>query len=311
MKKLATIVLLLCLLCAGNTFAQNKTAFKFEGRPMPDWIMGATPEPHNGTYYYKVFEAASSDREDARNQAIKKAFQQAMTFISVGTTTDAVFDAIEKGSSLNVVSETFSIPIYFTCEFSKKTPDGSQWMYWILCQIAIRGNVVPQFDTHFTDCQTHDIWDEMKAKQEQEIKDAERKKNGEALAASMFIPGSGQMLKKQNGKGVAFLLSETVLFGGGVGCYFYGKQLSKKLNTVGIAYDEYKSAVNMKNIMNIGMYSAFGACLALHIFNIVNAYYVKDKSNKQVNLALVPAVIPTNELSTPTYAMGAGVQIKF
>ena len=43
---------ILCLTLNNMTYAQ----IKYEGRPMPDWIMGATPEPYNNTYYYKVFE---------------------------------------------------------------------------------------------------------------------------------------------------------------------------------------------------------------------------------------------------------------
>lgn len=307
MKKCTTILLILCLFRTFGACASNNRCNQYEGRPMPDWVIGATPEPHNNSYYYKVFEGAHSDREAARNQAVKKAFQQAMTFISVGVKADDVFAAIDReGYNLNVISETFSIPIYFTCEFAKRTPDGTKWVYWILCQIAVRGNIIPQFDTHFSDCNTHNIWDKEKKDCEKEI----AKYNGRSLAASTFIPGMGQMLKKQGGSGTAFLLSELAVFGGGAACYYLGKQQTKKMNSFGISYDEYKSAANMKNIMNIAMYTCFGVGAAIHISNMVHAWYVKDK-NLPVHVTFVPAIIPINELSNPSYAMGAGVQITF
>lgn len=308
MKKVTIIFFLLCLFCANRITAQNYASGKYEGRPMPDWVMGATPEPHNNSYYYKVFDAANPDREEARNQAIRKAFQQAISFIDATVESADVFRAVDKGENLNVVSETYHIPIYFTCEFAKKTPDGTQWIYWILCQIAVRGygNNLAQFDLHFNDCNTHKIWDS-------EIKNLDKNKqkaNARALVASTFIPGMGQMLKKQGGKGTAFLLSELVVFGGGTACYFLGQDQSKKMKAVGTSYDDYKKAKNMKNTYDIAMYACFGVGAAIHITNMVHAWCVKDKSQK-AQARLIPAIIPVNELSQPSYAYGAGVQIQF
>ena len=307
MKKTTTLFFLLCLLWTGNSYAQGNSSFKYEGRPMPDWVMGATPEPHNGTYYYKVFEGVHSDRETARNLAINKAFQQAMTFISTTVNSADVYKALEKGESLNVVSETFSIPIYFTCEFSKKTPDGTKWLYWVLCQIAVRGNITPMFDLHYADCNTHKIWDQGIANIEKD----EKKKNGRALAASTFIPGIGQMLKGQGGSGAAFLISEIVLFGGGTACYFLGQEQLKTMKSTGVSYDQYTQAKKMKNTYDIAMYTAFGVGAAVHIGNMIHAWFVKDKHLQATNITFVPAIIPINEYSTPSYAYGAGVQIKF
>lgn len=310
MKKFTLLIALLCLLCVNSINAQDDPCSKYEGRPMPDWIMGATPEPHNSSYYYKVFDSASPDREEARNQAIKKAFQQAMAFISNTVNSSDVYEAIAEGRSLNVISETFSIPIYFTCEFSKKTPDGKQWVYWILCQIAVRGNVVPQFDTHFAECSSHTIWDKEREDCLKGIRDARKKANTSAIIASAFIPGAGQMLKGHGGKGAAFLVCELALFGGGTACYFLGQDQAKIMKT-SKSYEEYTNAKNMKNTLDIAMYAAFGAGAAIHIANMVHAWYVKDKKIAARRYTFAPAIIPTNEYTTPSYAYGAGVQIKF
>lgn len=308
MRKITTIIVLLCLFWTGNITAQNN---KYEGRPMPDWVVGATPEPHNNTYYYKVFDAADADREVARNKAIKKAFQQAISFIDATVESADVFKAVEKGGNLNVVSDTYHIPIYFTCEFAKKSPDGEQWIYWVLCQIAARGGEgSAQFDMHFTDCNTHDIWDKKKAEMLNSQNDAIRRSNVRAIVASTFIPGLGQMLKKQGGTGAAFLISELAVFGGGTACYFLGQEQSKIMKDVNTSYEDYKKAKDKKNTYDIVMYTAFGVGAAIHVANMVHAWYVKDK-DLPVDVTFAPAILPINELSQPSYAYGASVQIKF
>lgn len=310
MKRYIIILISLYVCSLGILNAQNSSSYRYEGKPLPDWILGPTPEPHNDTYYYKVFDGVSQDREEARNLAIKKAFQQAMTFISTTVNSADVFAALESGKDLNVISETFSIPIYFTCECSKKSPDGMHWNYWILCQIAVRGNIVPQFDLHFVDCKTNEIWDKKKEEYNRGIKTAKVKSNARSLVASTFIPGLGQMLKKQGGSGAAFLLSEVVLFGGGTACYFLGQEQVKTMKATGTTYEQYANAKSMKNIYDIAMYTAFGVGAAVHVGNMVHAWVVKDKHLSE-DVTLVPVIIPTNEYIQPSYAYGAGLKIKF
>ena len=119
----------------------------------------------------------------------------------------------------------------------------------------------------------------------------------------------GQMLKKQGGSGAAFLLSELALFGGGTACYFLGQDQAKIMKT-SKSYAEYTNAKNMKGTLDIAMYTAFGVGAAVHVANMVHAWYVKDK-NLMSRFAFAPAIIPINEYTTPSYAYGAGVQIKF
>lgn len=291
-------------------YSQKASSFKYEGRPMPDWIIGEIPEPHNTSYYYKVFEGVDAEMEKARNQAIKMAFQQAMAFVSTSVNSSDVYNALEKGSSLNVISETFSIPIYFTCEFSKKLNDG-KIHYWILCQIAVRGNVVPQFNTHFTDCNTHDVWEDKKKESEEKKRQYQKKINATALAASFFIPGAGQMYKGEGGKGAGILIGELVLVGGGVGTYFVGKKQLDIMRDKTVEYDAFYSAQKTYNTMRIISYSCYGAAAALHIFNICHAYLMSPNPKKFPQLTYNATIIPINEYTTPMYAMGVGMAIKF
>jgi hypothetical protein len=308
MKKSTIFIVFLCLLCANSINAQDDPCSKYEGRPMPDWIMGATPEPHNSSYYYKVFDSASPDREEARNLAIKKAFQQAMAFISNTVNSADVYEAIAEGRSLNVISETFSIPIYFTCEFSKKTPDGKQWVYWILCQIAVRGNVVPQFDTHFAECNSHAIWDKEREDCLKGIRDARKKANTSAIIASAFIPGAGQMVKRHYTEGALTLVGEVALLGTGVGTYFGAKQQTKIMNSYGIDYATYQSAQKAKPIYQGVSYACFGLAAVLYGVNLWRAYTLEPK---QRNYAFYPTIIPVENTTNSNYALGLGATIKF
>jgi TM2 domain-containing membrane protein YozV len=277
---------------------------------MPDWIIGEIPEPHNSSYYYKVFEGVDENMETARNQAIKKAFQQAMAFVSTSVNSSDVYQAIEHGSSLNVISETFSIPIYFTCEFFKELKD-KKIHYWILCQIAVRGNVIPQFNTHFTDCNTHDVWDNKKKEAEDTKQQHLKKINNTALAASIFVPGAGQMYKGEGGKGAGILVSELALIGGGVGTYFVGRKQLNIMKDKAVEYNAFCSAQKTYNTMRIISYTCYGAAAALHIFNICHAYLMSPNSQKFPNITYTPTVIPVNEYTTPTYALGLGMIINF
>ncbi len=137
-----------------------------------------------------------------------------------------------------------------------------------------------------------------------------KKSNTNAIIASAYIPGAGQMLKGHGGKGAAFLVCELALFGGGTACYFMGQEQLKIMKSTNTTYEQYSQARNKKNTIDIAMFTCFGVGAAVHIGNMVHAWYVKDKKLAQ-NITFAPAIIPTNEYTTPSYAYGAGVQIKF
>lgn len=141
-------------------------------------------------------------------------------------------------------------------------------------------------------------------------KEYRKRTDTNALVASTFIPGLGQMLKKQSGSGAAFMVSEVALFAGGSTCYFLRQKQLKTMKAAGTSYNDYKAAKDRKGTLDVAMYACFGVGAAVHIANMVHAWFVKDK-NLPMTITFVPAVIPVNELSTPSYATGAGVQITF
>lgn len=140
----------------------------------------------------------------------------------------------------------------------------------------------------------------------------EKNVNGKALAASFLVPGAGQFYK-QNSVGAAFLVSELGLIGGGTVCHFLKQKQNKIIDDNFSSYDDVSSARKMSTKYKNTMWVCFGLAAALHIGNMIHAWFSPDKNKKRANLTvgLMPVVIPTNNYLQTSYAMGAGIQIKY
>lgn len=280
----------------------------------PDWTFKA-PAPENSTYIYVVEHGEGNTKREALNQAIGRVFQSTANRIGQFVSTDEINRAVQAGTDYQVIARNMNVPVNKVCEFAVQDTTDYSWTMYILCQVAKTGNITPQFETS-EECTKHEMydraiakWNAQVAQKEKDAKKAVNKRNATALFASTFIPGFGQMLKGQGGTGSAFLISEVVLFGGGTICYFLGENQAKIMKSTGTSYEQYTAAKNMKNVYDIAMYTALGIGAVVHIGNMIHAWYVKDKKLTQ-NITFAPAIIPTNEYTTPSYAYGAGVQIK-
>lgn len=275
-------------------------------KPRPDWaFVKPSPSPENRkTFDYYIGVGYGKTLEEATNKAKADAVKQAILQIGVQISSNDLYKAEQDAEFLRVLTQQFEIPIKYLYEYFE--PMGDMYKMQILCQAAINANITPRFEVYVETFEKVNSW---RATMRQDS----IKNNARALVASTFIPGMGQMLKKQGGSGAAFLLSELALFGGGTACYFLGQDQSKKMKAVGTSYDDYKAAKDKKHTYDIVMYSCFGVGAAVHIANMVHAWCVKDKSDKKKSTSMnfIPAIIPINELSQPSYAYGAGVQIKF
>lgn len=311
MRRLISFSLLLLAIVAGI----NDLCAQAKRRPLPDWVF-EKPQRSNITFYYHVEKGWGETETEARNAAYTQAFMQVALKLGIPLNTEDISEAVASGTNVKMLSQQFTIPMNVACFTSRPNEEMGGWNYWLLCQIPEVGYADRARFDDFNECFKHERYD----KHQQEIADAAEKRkqdslqivkdrNTRAIVASTFIPGLGQMLKKQGGTGAAFLLSEIVVFGGGTACYFFGEEQSKIMKT-SKDYNEYTNAKNLKNTLDIAMYTAFGVGAAIHITNMIHAWYVKDR-NLPVNMTFAPAIIPTNEFSNPSYAMGAGVQIKF
>ena len=308
MKKFISLLIVCGLFIPCAAKLTKKPVFR------PDWTY-QVPSTNSTTYIYVIEKGEGETQREALNQAIGRVFQSTANRIGQFVSTDDIHRAVQSGTDYEVISSKMKIPVNKVCEFPRQNPEDGTWIVYVLCQVAVSGNVRPEFKS-FNGCSSHIIYDRQMEKWEQQIQDSilkveedKRKSNARAIVASSFIPGAGQMLKKQGGKGAAFLLSEVVLFGGGTACYFLAQDQAKIMKAPGTSYDAYKEAKNNKNIWDIAMYSCFGVGAAVHIGNMVHAWCVEDRK-KPAAITFAPAIISTNEYSQPSYAMGAGVQIK-
>ena len=301
------IGVLLVLLCGANCssiMAQTKR------RPLPDWIF-EKPKPSNRTFYYLIEKGVGETETEARNNAYTQAFMQVALKLGIPLNTEDISEAIASGSNIRMLSQRFTIPLNVVCYISRKNENESGWNYWLLCQVPEIGHADDARFDDFNDCYKFSKYEERQAKQAAIEKEKVQKSNARAITASAFIPGVGQMMKGHVGAGVGFLGGEIALFGGGTVCYFMSQNQQKIIQSTGISYEQYQAAVNTKNICDISMYVCYGLGAALHITNMVHAYLVPDKKLQSAGLTLAPTIIPTNEFSSPVYAMGVGVQYKF
>ena len=312
MRRIIPLVLLLLVMTAGShdLYAQAKQ------KPLPDWVF-EKPQRSNSTFYYHVEKGWGETETEARNAAYTQAFMQVALKLGIPLNTEDISEAIASGTNVKMLSQRFTIPMNVACFTSRPNEEMGGWNYWLLCQIPEVGYADRARFDDFNECFKFERYEKRQKekaaaieKQKQDSLRMVKDRNTTAIVASSFIPGMGQMLKKQGGSGAAFLISELAIFGGGTACYFLGQDQSKTMKAVGTSYDDYKAAKDKKNTYDIVMYTCFGVGAAVHIANMVHAWYVKDK-NRPVDVTFVPAIIPINELSQPSYAYGAGVQIKF
>ena len=287
--KLYCMGLLTLCINATSGFAKDNTPLAPK-ELAPDWVHVQLPQRTNTTYFYQLItiEDANS-RSEAEDRAERQAYQTAAK--NQGIYIDA--------STAKVSEMEKKIFLHMACSY--KEEKNGRFIYHFLYQISESGRTKPQYDN--CDCNSTELGRAQR-------KDLIVKSNTRALLASTFIPGMGQMLKKQGGTGAAFLISEIALFGGGTACYFLGEDQVKIMKSTGTSYSDFQNAKNLKNTLDIAMFTCFGIGAAVHIANMVHAWYVRDKK-LVARFAFTPAIIPTNEYSTPNYAMGAGVQIKF
>lgn len=129
-KLLTTIAFVLFV---STTFAQR----------VPDWVTNK-PIPTNDTYIYVIESASGYTELSARNQAIAKLFQSTALRLGQPINSEEINRAVQSGTSFEVISRNYNIPINKVCEYTEKK-DGTYHVY-VLCQVAKAGNILVQFD---------------------------------------------------------------------------------------------------------------------------------------------------------------------
>lgn len=292
--------------CCLDTVAQNK-----KRPPLPDWIF-EKPQRSNITFYYHVEKGVGETETEARNAAYTQAFMQVALKLGIPFNTEDISEAVASGTNVKLLSQRFTIPMNVVCYCARPNQEFGGWNYWLLCQIPEVGYADHARFDDFNDCFKHERYDahqkEIAAAAERQRQDSlqiAKSNNGKALAASIFIPGSGQMMKHHYAEGSLTLVGEVVLVGAGVGTYFMAQNQTKIMNSYGIDYATYQAAQKARPIYQGVSYTCFGLAAVLYGVNLWRAYSLEPK---QRNYAFYPTIIPADNT---TYAVGLGATIKF
>jgi hypothetical protein len=249
----------------------------FFAQERPGWVY-AKPSPSNSTYLYVVESASGVTEIEARNLAFAKVLQSTAMRIGQPVNSDEINRAVQSGKSFDVISEQYNIPINKVCEYSEKSKDG--FCVFILCQVANTGKTYTDFDYGFNGCYDVKVY-----------------KNSTALLLSLFMPGTGQMIKRHYIEGVSTLLAEGGLLTGALITHSEMRYWQICMEENDVHYNFYKRNMESQKVLSR---SFFGAAAALYLFNIYRAYTMKPKYRN--SFALVPTAIPVG--SDMAYGVG-------
>jgi hypothetical protein len=251
--------------------------FDCHAKREPSW-MKEMPLPANNTYIYVRESGEGKTVEEALNRALVRVFQN--TANRLGKTFDEtqVYEELHKGTNYVLVSQQCGIPVNKVDQYEVNLKNGSYWVC-VLCQVASMRDVVP-------------VWD--KGERARNVTDG-------ASMVKSIIPGLGQMGKGYVGEGVATMLGEIALIGGGIGCYVAAQNQLDIFNNHTLSNDARLEARNNYNTLRTSSYIIWGAAGALYIFNFIRAYTLEPKP--ELAFTWTPSLITTPNTVVPTVGL--------
>lgn len=254
-----------------NVFSQSR----------PAWTV-KLPKAVNNTYIYVCETAIAGLEKDARTQAIARVFRSTAMRLGVPFESDKVFEAVQHGTDIAVISRQYNIPIYKVCEYTERV--GYNYKVYVLCQVATSGNVSPRFDYGFRGCN-----------------DDHRYSTGSALLSSALLPGLGQMGKRHYGEGIVTLIGEAVLVGGAATTYFMGKKRLDEMTSGTLSYNDYYSAKDSYETLRTTNRILWYSAAAMYVFNLFRAATLHPNYKQMVYVE--PLIIRTQTELLPTMGL--------
>lgn len=297
---------LLFLLCL---FSVSLYAQKSERRleRFPDWVF-EKPIPENGTYIFVVEHGDADTEIEARNQAMGLVYRNTIQRLGLSIDMNDINNAIRNGDEYGSQFEKLNVPVHKVCEYvSRKTESNNRdykYRVYVLCQVAKAGNIYPNF-VAYTDCYKSERYKEIKNTIETRKRDERRKLDTKSVFASIFLPGTGQILKGHKAEGALTMIGDLGLLGGGIATYFVAKDKIEHLKNDVLDYQAYNKLTGEYNALRISSYAMFAAAGALYIFNVYRAYALEPKDSR---IAFYPTLLPTNDNQI---VLGVGMSINF
>ncbi|MCR4828106.1 MAG: hypothetical protein K5864_01435 [Bacteroidales bacterium] len=237
---------------------------------LPSW-MNELPKAGNSTILYVREAGEGTTLTEAYNQAMLRVFQSTANRLGRPFDINEVDKALAGGNDFQTLSRQYNIPVNKVDQYDEQLKDGT-YRVWVLCQVAVSGNVQPQ-------------WEELR--REGEVN------NWTSLAKSAVVPGLGQMGKGYVAEGVMTLGGEVLLVGTGLGCYFMAQQKLDVMNDPTTRYVDWNAARNDYNTLQTVSYIAWGSAAVLYAFNLYRAYAMQPKRVSGVAYAPALMLSPT------------------
>ena len=235
---------------------------------------------------YVCESALSYSEPEARSQALARVFQTTANRLGQPIDASEVNKAVQNGTSMEVISREFNVPMNKVCEYVEKV-SGGMFRVYVLCQVAVAGNISPLWES-FGGCN-----------------DVHEYNNGVALLKSAFVPGLGQMGKRHYGEGIVTLTAEVALAGAGTACYLFSRKQLDIMRDGNVTYDDFSNARKTYNSLRTTSYVVWGTAAAVYVFNIYRAVSISPKYKD--GLSFSPAVLPLNDGVAP----GLQLTLKF
>ena len=226
-------------------------AFDSQAKREPSW-MKEMPLPANNTYIYVRESGEGKTADEALNMALLRVFKNTASRLGKAFDEAEVYASLSKGTNYVIVSQQCGIPVNKVDQYEVNLKNGSYWIC-VLCQVASMRDVVP-------------VWDK-----------GERARNvtDEISLVRSILPGLGQIGKGYTAEGVATMIGEAVLVGGGIGCYVAAQRVKPDITNPNLSGDENLAALNKYDALRTTSHVVWGAAAALYVFNFVRAYMLK------------------------------------
>ena len=243
----------------------------------PSW-MKDMPLPANNTYIYVRESGEGKTAEEALNMALVRVFKNTASRLGKTFDEEAVVAALRKGTNYVMVSQQCGIPVNKVDQYEVNLKDGSYWVY-VLCQVASMRDVVP-------------VWD--KGERARNVSD-------DASLVKSIIPGLGQIGKGYTSEGIATMLGEAVLVGGGIGCYVAAQKQLDIFKNQSLSSSARMTALDNYNTIRTTSYVVWGVAGALYVFNFIRAYTLDPKP--ELAFAWSPSLIYTPNTIVQTFGL--------
>lgn len=244
---------------------------------LPSW-MHELPKPGNNTIMYVRQMGEGRTYTEAHNQALLMVMQHTADRLGRYFDIRTVDSALSVGVKIQTISRQYNIPINEVDYYRGKQNDTSCF-YWVLCQVAVAGNIVPQWET---------------------LRREGESNNWIAFVKSMFVPGLGQMGKGYYAEGALTLTGELLFVGAGTGCYYMARHQLEVLRDPVTSYADWNRASNAYNTLRVTSYIAWGCAAGLYIFNLYRAYSMQPR---RADVVFAPSVIPTENGYAPSLSL--------